>query len=228
MGVASGPEPRHMWRYLPRHDLYGIKANMASASHASVWDGGYFPPCAVAVTCGIGVRPRASSRVSMPVRAHPAIQGFHGVRRESRRERRRRVPEEHVHPRVGQLLQHLHARTLESRSPASQPVGISLLFQTVPSRAMPSQPRRTPSPAAPSSAPVRLRIRVRQREGSAREKPTSPRLGARFSSPRGTPRPAPLYYWFALGEKAGRETLTSSNETARPVSLGRRWLERRQ
>ena len=89
IGVASGPEPRHARRYLPRHDLHGMKANMESASHVSVWDVGYLPPCAVAATCGIGVRPPAASRVSMSVPSpeHPAVQAVQGLRRESRRGR---------------------------------------------------------------------------------------------------------------------------------------------
>lgn len=65
MRVASGLEPHHMRRYPPRRDLHGMKANMGSQNHASVWDVGYFPPCAVAATCGIGVRLRAASRVPM-------------------------------------------------------------------------------------------------------------------------------------------------------------------
>ena len=56
-----------MRRYLPRHDPHGMKANMGSANHASACGVGYFPPRAVPATCGLGVRPRAASCVSMPV-----------------------------------------------------------------------------------------------------------------------------------------------------------------
>jgi len=123
---------------------------MGSANHASAWDVGYFPPCAVAATCGIGILPRAASRVSMPVQctAHLTVQAVQGLRRESRRRWRRRGPEEHVHPRVEHLLRRLHTRTLESRPPASQPVGNYLLFQSVPSRVRTSQPRRMLPPVA--------------------------------------------------------------------------------
>lgn len=85
---------------------------MESVSHASVWGVGYFPRRAVAVTCGIGVRTRVAGCVSMPVpcTAQPMVKGVLGLRRESRRGRRGRVPEEHVHPRVEQLLRRLHAQ----------------------------------------------------------------------------------------------------------------------
>ena len=107
---------------------------MGSQNHASVWDVGYFPPCAVAATCRIGVRPRAASCVSMPVpcTAPPPVQAVQGLRHEGCPGRRRRVPEEHVTRLSNKLLRRLHARTLESRSLASQPVGNSLLFQNVP------------------------------------------------------------------------------------------------
>lgn len=148
MWVASGLEPRHVRRCLPRHGLHGMNANMGSPNHASVWDVGYFPPCAVAATCGIGVRPRAASRVPMPVpcTARRTIQAVPGLRHESRRGR--------PGPRVEQLLRRLHGRTLESRSPASQPIGNYLLFQNVPGRARMSQPRRTPPPAARQDTPA--------------------------------------------------------------------------
>lgn len=80
--MASGPEPRHMRRYPPRHDLHSMKANMERASHASVCDVGYFPPCALAATCGTGVRltaPPVASRCSARVPPHRRSKPSKGV-----------------------------------------------------------------------------------------------------------------------------------------------------
>ncbi len=162
-----------------------MKANIESVSDASVWDIGYFPRRAAAATCGIGVRPRVASCVSMPVpcTAQPMVQGVLGLRRESRRGRRGRVPEEHFHPRVEQLLRRLHARTLESRSPASQPVRNYLLFQNVPGGAKRSQPLRTPSPVARKNTPASSRESVALVNPSPRRRAGIPCLPAHGPSP---------------------------------------------
>ena len=62
-----------------------------------------------------------------------------------------------VSPRVELVLRRLHARTLENRSPASQPAGNYLLFQNVPGCAKRSQPLRTPPPAARKNTPASSR-----------------------------------------------------------------------
>lgn len=173
MGVASGPETRHMRRYLPRRDPHGMKANMGSANHASACGVGYFPPRAIPATCGIGVRPRAASCVSMSVprtargRSKPS-KGFVAKAIDEGEA----TPAEHVDPRVEQLLRRLHARTLESPSPASQPVGNSLLSQSVPSCVRTSQrTRRLPPVARPNTPAERAcseKLRVCGRHRSTR------------------------------------------------------------
>ena len=106
MGAASGPEPPHARPELPRHDLHVMKANMESASHASAWGIGHFPPCAVTASCGIGVRPRAASPVATPVPRtdHPVAQEVQGLHHECRRGRCDRVPEGSADPRVELVL----------------------------------------------------------------------------------------------------------------------------
>ena len=97
-----------------------------------------------------GVRPRAASRVLMPVAApaYPAVQAAQGLRRESRRGRRGRVPKEHVHPRVDQRLRRLHAWNAEE-PPASKSTRRKLpTVPDRPGRVRTSQPRRMPPPVA--------------------------------------------------------------------------------
>ena len=136
MGVASGPDPPHARRELPRDDLHIGKANMESASHASVWGVGYFPPCAVAASCGIGLRPPAASRASMPAprTAHPAVQDVQRPRHECRRGRRGVVPGGGGGCRPACLNWCSGVSmlgTLKSRPPASQPVRNLLLSDNV-------------------------------------------------------------------------------------------------
>ena len=77
------------------------------------------------------------------------------------------APKEQVDPRVEQLLRRLHSRTLESRSPASQPVGNFLLSQSVPGCVRTSQRTRRLPPAAQSNTPTDARGRPPRREWSA-------------------------------------------------------------
>ena len=144
-----------MRRYVPRHDPHGIKANMGSANHASACGVGYFPPRAVPATCGIGVRPRAASCVSIPSLVPPRgrFKPSKGFVAKAIGEGKA-APKKHVDPRVEQLLRRLHARTLESPSPASQPVGKSLLSQSVPGCVRTSQRSRRLPPAAQSNTPA--------------------------------------------------------------------------
>ena len=115
IGVASGPDPPHARRELARHDLHDMKANMESASRASAGEIGHFPPCAAAASCGIGVRPRAANRASMPAprTAHPAVQDVQRPRHECRRGRRGRIPVGSVDPRAELVLRRLHASNAE-------------------------------------------------------------------------------------------------------------------
>ena len=163
MGVASGPDPPHARRELPRDDLHIGKANMESASHASVWDVGYFPPCAVASSCGIGGRPRAASRASMPAprTAHPAVQDVQRPRHEYLGDGAALSPGEVPTRVLNWCFCVSMPGTLKGRLQDSQPLGNALMCQDVSGRFRTCQSHRSPSPTGRKNAPATSRQAAR-------------------------------------------------------------------
>ena len=107
---------------------------MESASHASVWDVGYFPPCAVAATCGIGVPARAASCVSMSVPRTPSttmVQDVQGFVAKAIGEGEAATPRNTLARVSNNCFGVSMPGTLKSRSQASQPVGNLLLSDNV-------------------------------------------------------------------------------------------------